>query len=117
SRPRSPTPPGAPSPSRSPTASACAWPCSTCCSAAPRGPAPERVPDEPAAPNFTKHEKADISMPESTGPHLIRGARPLGGDPVDLLFVDGKIAAIGPDLEAPEGARTVDATGLIALPG
>ncbi|WP_017546559.1 dihydroorotase [Nocardiopsis prasina] len=56
-------------------------------------------------------------MPENTGPYLIRGARPLGGDPVDLLFVDGRIAAIGPDLEAPEGALVMDATGLVALPG
>ncbi|WP_444960663.1 dihydroorotase [Nocardiopsis sp. M1B1] len=56
-------------------------------------------------------------MPDTHGPHLIRGARPLGGDPVDLLLADGRIAATGRDLDAPEDARTVDATGLIALPG
>ncbi|GAA2069874.1 dihydroorotase [Aeromicrobium halocynthiae] len=48
--------------------------------------------------------------------HLLRRARPLGGDPVDLLLSDGLIAAIGPDLDAP-GATVVDAEGLIALPG
>jgi len=43
---------------------------------------------------------------------ILRGARPLGGDPVDLyvdngLFVD----------DAPTGAEVLDAGGLIALPG
>lgn len=56
-------------------------------------------------------------MPENQGPYLIRGARPLGDDPVDLLFENGEITAIGPDLRAPDGAEVVDATGLIALPG
>lgn len=48
--------------------------------------------------------------------HLLRRARPLGGDPVDLLLRDGVIAEIGPDL-ASDGATVVDAEGLIALPG
>ncbi|OLT30120.1 dihydroorotase [Nocardiopsis sp. CNR-923] len=56
-------------------------------------------------------------MPDTHGPHLIRRARALGGDPVDILLADGRIAALGPDLDAPEGAETVDADGLIALPG
>ena len=48
--------------------------------------------------------------------HLIRNARPLGGDPVDLLLRDGVIAEIGTGLDAP-GATVVDAEGLVALPG
>ncbi|MDT0328830.1 dihydroorotase [Nocardiopsis lambiniae] len=56
-------------------------------------------------------------MPDNHGPHLIRGARPLGADPVDILIVDGRIAEIGTDLRAPEGTEVVDGTGLIALPG
>lgn len=49
--------------------------------------------------------------------HLIRNARPLGGEPVDLLLRDGVIAEIGTDL-APSGDVTViDAAGLVALPG
>lgn len=56
-------------------------------------------------------------MPDNHRPQLIRGARPFGGDPVDLLLVDGRIAAVGPGLEAPAEAEAVDATGLVALPG
>ena len=32
--------------------------------------------------------------------YLIKGARPLGGDPVDILLKDGRIAAIGDSLSA-----------------
>jgi len=48
--------------------------------------------------------------------YLIRGARPLGGDPVDLVLRDGVIAQVGAGLSEP-GATVVDADGLIALPG
>ena len=48
---------------------------------------------------------------------LVRAARPLGGDPTDLLLSDGVITAVGPGLSAPEGADVVDASGLVALPG
>ena len=59
------------------------------------------------------------------GPVLITGIRVidgLGNDPVgnrDILIVDGKISAIGDawSLGAPEGAITIDGTGLTALPG
>jgi dihydroorotase len=48
---------------------------------------------------------------------LIRGARPLGGDPVDLLLAGGMIEQAGPGLCAPAGAQVLDAGGLVALPG
>jgi dihydroorotase len=48
---------------------------------------------------------------------LIRGARPYGEDPVDLLLRDGVIAEIGTGLAAPEDAEVIEAEGLIALPG
>ena len=48
--------------------------------------------------------------------YLIKGARPYGGDAVDILVKDGRIAAIGDSLSA-TGAEVVDAAGLIALPG
>src|SRR5690606_24483569 len=35
----------------------------------------------------------------------------------DVLLDDGRIAAIGPDLEAPSGARVVSAGGDFLLPG
>ncbi|SDG60635.1 dihydroorotase [Klenkia brasiliensis] len=46
---------------------------------------------------------------------LIQGARPYGEDAVDVLVKDGVIAAIGEDLSST--AETVDATGLVLLPG
>ncbi|WP_345036994.1 dihydroorotase [Georgenia daeguensis] len=51
--------------------------------------------------------------------YLLRAARPLGGDPTDLLLRDGVIAATGADAarEAGPDAVTVDADGLVALPG
>jgi dihydroorotase len=48
--------------------------------------------------------------------YLIKGAKPYGGDPVDILVKDGRIAAVGRSLTA-SGAEVVDAEGLIALPG
>jgi dihydroorotase len=53
---------------------------------------------------------------QDSSAYLVRGARPLGGDPTDLLLRDGRIAAIGPGLDA-AGATVVDADGLVALPG
>ncbi len=54
-----------------------------------------------------------------TGPTqewLLRGVRPYGEEPVDLLLRDGVIAAAGRKLSAP-GAERIDADGLVALPG
>ncbi|MGY1836795.1 dihydroorotase [Blastococcus sp. SYSU DS0510] len=48
--------------------------------------------------------------------YLIKGARPLGGDPADILVKDGRIAAVGDALDVP-GAEVVEAAGLVALPG
>ncbi|GGS54502.1 dihydroorotase [Planobispora rosea] len=45
---------------------------------------------------------------------VIKGARILGGEPADILIEDGAVAAVGQDLT---GDETVDARGLIALPG
>jgi len=53
--------------------------------------------------------------------YLIKGARILGGEPSDLFLEDGVIAAVNSDLALAKGGtdhvETVDATGLIALPG
>ncbi|GAT64872.1 dihydroorotase [Planomonospora sphaerica] len=45
---------------------------------------------------------------------VIKGARILGGEPADILIDGGVIAAVGPDLA---GDETVEAAGLVALPG
>ncbi|RBY93790.1 dihydroorotase [Blastococcus sp. TF02-8] len=48
--------------------------------------------------------------------YLIKGAKPLGGDAVDIFVADGRIAAVGDSLSA-TGAEVVEAAGLVALPG
>jgi dihydroorotase len=50
---------------------------------------------------------------------LIRGARPLGGEPADLLLADGMIEALAGAGELVMGrpVQELDGTGLIALPG
>jgi dihydroorotase len=52
---------------------------------------------------------------------FIKGVRPYGEDPVDLLLADGVIAELGAGLTAPDDAEVIDAAdfpgGLIALPG
>ncbi len=51
---------------------------------------------------------------------LIRGAAPYGEEPADLLLANGVIVAVGADAGAHPAAvdaETVDAAGLIALPG
>ena len=47
---------------------------------------------------------------------LIRGVRPLGGDPVDLLLGGEAIREIGVGIDAGD-AQVLEADGLIALPG
>ena len=47
---------------------------------------------------------------------LIKGVRPAGGEPADLLLRDGMIAEIGPALSQ-AGAQVIEAGGLVALPG
>ncbi len=46
----------------------------------------------------------------------LRGVRPLGADPVDMVLDGGVIAEVGRGLSAP-GANVLDADGLVALPG
>ncbi|MEE3850450.1 dihydroorotase [Gordonia sp. LSe1-13] len=54
----------------------------------------------------------------TTGSVLIADVRPYGdGDPVDVLVVDGRIAEIGTDLTAPDGADRIDGGGAVLLPG
>src|SRR5215211_3339080 len=50
------------------------------------------------------------------GGHVIDPANSLDG-PADLLISDGKIAAVGPELDPPSGAKRVDASGKFVTPG
>ncbi|UQX90052.1 dihydroorotase [Jatrophihabitans telluris] len=49
-------------------------------------------------------------------PILLRGVRPLGGDVVDVLVSDGRIAQLGATLDAPEHALVVDGEQGVLLP-
>ncbi|WP_039994151.1 dihydroorotase [Gordonia otitidis] len=52
------------------------------------------------------------------GSVLIRSVRPYGeGDPVDVLVTDGEIAALGADVDAPDGIDVIDGDGAVLLPG
>lgn len=56
-------------------------------------------------------------MDTTPRPLLVRGATlPDGRSGIDLLMQDGRIAAIGPALPAPEGADTLDAQGWLLSP-
>jgi cytosine/creatinine deaminase len=64
------------------------------------------------APNLWK----DRCM-ESAPPLLVRNARLVDGRAgIDVLAIDGRIAAIGAELPAPDGARIVEAVGLLLSP-
>ncbi|MDG1418403.1 MAG: amidohydrolase [Maricaulis sp.] len=61
-------------------------------------------------------------VPSPSGVTLIRGATIFDGtggriDNGDLLVEDGRIAAIGQNLDSPDGATIVDATGRYLTPG
>ncbi len=62
-----------------------------------------------------------MSTVATSGPaYLIRGVRPLGAEPVDLVLADGVVAEVGTGLSARSAGRSwqvVDGDGLIALPG
>lgn len=49
--------------------------------------------------------------------YLITGAKIVGGEVADLLIDNGEIVAVGTNLDAPQDVETIDAAGLIALPG
>ncbi len=48
--------------------------------------------------------------------YVLKGARLLGGDATDLVIEDGFLAEVGTGLTR-AGAETIDADGLVALPG
>src|SRR5699024_9561913 len=54
---------------------------------------------------------------DAPAPLLIRGGRPYGEGVQDVLLADGRIRALGTDLELPEGTEIVEAEGCIVLPG
>ncbi len=55
----------------------------------------------------------DVFIKDLTILTVTKGTIPKGS----ILVKDGKIEAIGEDLEAPEGIKVIDATGMVAMPG
>ncbi len=68
------------------------------------------------------HPSGQVARPRPGGSVAIVGGRvvPVDGPVVEggtVLVVDGVIAAVGADVEVPEGVETIDATGRWVLPG
>jgi len=70
------------------------------------------------------HPDADVVVPESGRPVVLRGGTVLTMDDAhtvlpgaDVLVVDGRIAAVGQQLEVPQGTAEIDAGGGIVMPG
>ena len=64
------------------------------------------------------------ATPVSGRPLVFRGGTVLTMDDAstvltdaDVLVVDDRIAAVGPQLDVPEGTQEIDATGGIVMPG
>jgi dihydroorotase len=58
-----------------------------------------------------------MTAPAPTRPTLLRGVRPLGAEPTDILLAGGVIAAVGSTLDRPADCEVVEADGHILLPG
>jgi dihydroorotase len=56
-------------------------------------------------------------MTATVQPMVLRNVRPYGEAVVDVLIEDERITAIGPGLEAPREASSIDAAGAVLLPG
>ena len=59
-----------------------------------------------------------MSAPSTTA-YVLRGVRPYGTDPVDVVLADGVIAAVGAPgtVEVPGDATEIQADGQVLLPG
>lgn len=76
----------------------------------------EKKPDLPAEVEADRKPKT-----KTQGNVLVKGATVLTGTKGkfvgDILVQDGKIKELGPNLTAPAGTTTIDATGLFVMPG
>ncbi len=100
-----------------------------CASAASQAPPPQAAP-APAVATAAAPETTSVDRPQYPStyrrrpypPVLIRNATILTGTGQEIagasiLFRDGRIVAVGTDLEAPSGAKVVDGTGKFVTPG
>jgi imidazolonepropionase-like amidohydrolase len=83
----------------------------------------KKQPEQKPAPEYAVEIAADRKPKIKTGGNvLIKGATVLtvtngAHTKTDLLVRDGKIAKIGPNLEAPPGVTVLDADGMFLMPG
>jgi imidazolonepropionase-like amidohydrolase len=87
-----------------------------------RRPTPADAPSAPTVPDRAASDRAGSDRAADPGPTLaIPGARvvPVEGEPFDgaVLVREGRIAALGPDVEIPADAERIDADGAWLLPG
>src|SRR5688572_27029560 len=92
------------------------------CASPPQQNAEEKKPEAVAVPAEPINPYPSTYRAGATTTTLIRGATVLTGtgtrlDGADVLIANGKIEAVGPNLSAPAGARTIDAKGRWVTPG
>jgi imidazolonepropionase-like amidohydrolase len=89
---------------------------------APGAAAPAASPTPATAPAATQDPYASTYQPFASQPTLIRGGTVMtaAGQVIpdgQVLIVDGRIAAVGQTVQAPAGARVIDAAGRWVTPG
>jgi imidazolonepropionase-like amidohydrolase len=85
-------------------------------------PAAVRCAHRPGAADAAAGPFASTYVPFASPPTLIRGGTVLtaAGEVIpngSVLLVEGRVAAVGVDVQAPAGARVIDATGRYVTPG
>jgi imidazolonepropionase-like amidohydrolase len=83
---------------------------------------PSAAPTGPGAADAAAGPFASTYVPFASPPTLIRGGTVLtaAGEVIpngSVLLVEGRVAAVGVDVQAPAGARVIDATGRYVTPG
>lgn len=78
---------------------------------------PKKPEKEPPLSDLPVELDADRAPRTRGGALYIRNATLLGKGPGSLLIRDGKILALGKDVEAPDGVPLVDGAGLFVMPG
>jgi imidazolonepropionase-like amidohydrolase len=92
------------------------------CASPPQQNAEEKTSAAPAIPAEPVNPYPSTYRAGAAATTLIRGATVLTGtgaklDNADVLMANGKIEAVGPNLNAPAGARVIDAKGRWVTPG
>jgi imidazolonepropionase-like amidohydrolase len=77
----------------------------------------EKEKQEPPASDLEVEIEADRVPKTKGGDLLVRNATLLGIGPGSLLIRGGKIAAVGKDVDAPDGVPVVEGAGLVVMPG